>query len=89
MADQQHESEDELDVLLQHYERQAAADVAAVQQQQGGGARKKQKLSAVEQREEALSQPIAADNKCACNFTLVGWCFGYSTVFSLLSPCAI
>lgn len=62
---QQSESEDELDALLQHYERQAAADVAAVQQQQGGGVRKKQKLSAAEQREEALSQPIAADNKCA------------------------
>ena len=63
---QQDEPEDELDALLQHYERQAAADVAAVQQQQGGAARKKQKLSAADQREEALSQPIAADNKCVC-----------------------
>lgn len=62
----QQDEPEELDALLQHYERQAAADVAAVQQQQGGAARKKQKLSAADQREEALSQPIAADNKCVC-----------------------
>lgn len=60
------EEQDELDALLQHYEQQAAADVAAVQRQaQGRGAdgRKRQKLSAAEQREEALSQPLGADNK--------------------------
>ena len=59
------EEEDELDALLQSYEQQAAADVAAVhrrlQQQQAG--RKRQKLTAADKREEALSQPLPADNK--------------------------
>jgi 2-polyprenyl-6-methoxyphenol hydroxylase-like FAD-dependent oxidoreductase len=53
---------DELDALLQHYEQQAAADVAAVQHQ-AAGARKKRKLTADEKREEALSQPLGAENK--------------------------
>jgi hypothetical protein len=58
------EEEDELDALLQSYEKQAAADVAAVQrrQQQQPG-RKRQKLTAADKREEALSQPLAADNR--------------------------
>lgn len=57
-------SEDELDALLKQYEQQAAADVAAVQRQAGGTApRKRQKLSAADKRDEALSQPLGADNK--------------------------
>lgn len=64
---QEQEEELDLDALLDQYEQQAAADAAAVQrqQQQQGAARKRQKLSSAEQREEALSQPIGADNKCA------------------------
>ena len=69
-------SEDKLDSLLQRYEQQAAVDAAAVQQQQQGqqqgrqqggsstgGGRKRPKLSTTEKREQALSQPLGADNK--------------------------
>ncbi|KAI3427150.1 hypothetical protein D9Q98_007087 [Chlorella vulgaris] len=67
------QEEDELDALLRGYEQQAAADVAAVLQQQkqkrddGGAfatAGKRQKVSAAaDRRDQALSQPIGADNR--------------------------
>lgn len=54
---------DELDALLAHYEQQAAADVAAVQQRAQPAA-KRQRMTAADKREEALAQPLGADNKC-------------------------
>ena len=59
------EDDDDLDALLDKYEQQAAADVAKVKAEaaagRGGAPPKRQKLSAADQREQALSQPIGAD----------------------------
>lgn len=57
--------EDELDALLHRYEQQAAADVAAVekQEQQMRRGSKRSHASVADRRDEALSQPIGADNK--------------------------
>ncbi|GAB4818345.1 hypothetical protein N2152v2_005391 [Parachlorella kessleri] len=51
--------EDDLDKLLNQYEQQAAQDLQRVQPKE----EKRRKLSGTQQREEALQQPLAADNK--------------------------